>query len=75
MSLRSLRGCRCTVCANGSQATLGENCLLHIPLGATHSVSVDEGEILRYVWLDFFRSLEGQSYMASQHTIQPDENS
>jgi len=70
-----LRGCRCTVRANGAQATLGENCLLHVPLGASHSVSVAEGDILRYVWLDFFLSLEGQSYMASQHTIRPDEAS
>lgn len=69
-----LRGCRCTVRADGSEAMLSENCLLHIPLGSNHSVSVDEGQILRYVWLDFFGSLEGQSYMSSQHNIQPDED-
>ena len=46
--------------------TLSENMTLHIPLGSKHSVSVAEGEVLAYIWLDFFLTLEGQKYMGNK---------
>ena len=66
-----LEGCRCTCRADSSDTVLTENSLLHIPLGSDHSVSVTEGDTLYYVWLDFFLSLSGQSYMAQQHKVDP----
>lgn len=66
-----LQSCRCSCHADNEKAILTENCLLHIPLGSEHWVSVDEGDALRYVWLDFFLTLEGQSYMSSQHEVEP----
>jgi mannose-6-phosphate isomerase-like protein (cupin superfamily) len=61
--------CKCTCSADGEQVLLTENMLLHIPLGSKHSVSVDDGEILSYIWFDFFLTLEGQKYMGEQHQV------
>lgn len=71
-----LKNCRATFHADSSQAPLLENTLLHIPLGSKHSVSVEEGNILYYIWFDFFLTIEGQSYMSEQHHImEEDKNS
>jgi len=64
-----LDGCECRVFANGTEAVLKENMLLHIPLASMHSSSVDAGKKLNYVWMDFFQSLEGQKYMNEQHKM------
>ncbi len=64
-----LDGCECHVYADGSEAVLKENMLLHIPLASTHSSSVDAGKKLNYLWMDFFQSLEGQKYMNEQHKM------
>ena len=64
-----LDGCECRVFADGAEAVLKENMLLHIPLASTHSSSVDSGKKLNYVWMDFFQSLEGQKYMNEQHKM------
>jgi len=68
-----LKGCRCTCHADSTAAILTENSLLHIPLGSDHSVTVTEGDTLYYVWLDFFLSLAGQSYMSQQHKVDPSD--
>lgn len=64
-----LDNCKCTLMADGDQTILSENMMLHIPLGSKHSVSVAEGDILAYVWLDFFFTLDGQKYMGKQHNL------
>jgi len=64
-----LPNCNCTVFANNDFITLTENMIIHIPLGSLHSVKVDDGSVLSYVWLDFFKTLEGQEYMSDQHQI------
>ena len=64
-----LPGCKCTVRANEASILLVENMILHIPLGSMHSVSVEEGEKLSYIWLDFFKTIEGQDYISEQHQM------
>lgn len=64
-----LEGCKCSCVADGEQILLTENMMLHIPLGSQHSVSVESGDTLSYIWLDFFLTLEGQKYMDEQHQI------
>lgn len=67
--LFGLDDCKCTFLANEVYTTLSENTTLHIPLGSKHSVSVAEGEVLAYIWLDFFLTLEGQKYMEQNQQI------
>ncbi len=64
-----LPGCRCNCHADGDTALLTENLLLHIPLGSMHAVSVEEGNKLAYIWMDFFLTLEGEKYMGEQHQM------
>jgi hypothetical protein len=64
-----LDSCRCFCHADGEQALLTEKMLLHIPLGSEHSVSVEKGNVLKYIWMDFFFTLEGQKYMDEQHVM------
>jgi hypothetical protein len=59
--------CRCTCIADGESTLLTENLMLHIPLGSKHSVSVKDGDILSYIWFDFFFTLKGQDYIEEQH--------
>ena len=66
-----LPGCSCTCYADDASVELKENMILHIPLGSTHSVSVDEGKKLSYIWMDFFKTIEGQDYISEQHQIDP----
>lgn len=61
--------CKCTCNANGESILLTENMILHIPLGSKHSVSVAEGDVLSYIWFDFFFTLKGQDYIEEQHKM------
>jgi len=65
-----LDGCRCHCFADGEETLLTENMMLHIPLASKHYVSVDEGDKLAYVWMDFFLSIEGEKYMSEQHDVE-----
>ncbi|MDD4190361.1 MAG: hypothetical protein PHI28_03465 [Mangrovibacterium sp.] len=65
-----LEGCRCRCFANGEETVLTENMLLHIPLGSRHSVRVEDGDRLAYIWFDFFLTIEGQKYMNEQHHVE-----
>ncbi|OGJ85887.1 MAG: hypothetical protein A2268_12525 [Candidatus Raymondbacteria bacterium RifOxyA12_full_50_37] len=56
-----------TVSADGKNRIFTGNCLLRIPSGSTHSVLVRMGRRLRYVWMDFFASLKGVSFLKT-HT-------
>ncbi len=67
-----LAGCRCTVHADHDTALLEEGHLLHVPLASRHRVSVAEGDLLHYMWIDFFETLEGEAYMAQAHTMDSD---
>lgn len=69
-----LEGCNCICTADGEETTLIENMMLHIPLGSKHSVTVKEGEMLSYIWMDFFLTLEGQKYMKEQHQTESEQN-
>jgi quercetin dioxygenase-like cupin family protein len=62
-----LAGNRATVQADDEEAPFGETTLLHIPPGSHHGASVEEGCRLRYVWMDFFASKEGQVHLRT-HT-------
>ncbi len=37
--------------------------LLHIPIGSSHWVSVDEGKRMYYMWMDFFLTKEGEVWL------------
>jgi mannose-6-phosphate isomerase-like protein (cupin superfamily) len=64
-----LSGCRCTVHVGDAEAVMTQNCLLYVPLGSRHSVEVAEGDRLYYLWLDFFRRIEDQSYLTTAHKL------
>jgi hypothetical protein len=57
----------CVVKADEAVTTFKENTLLHIPLGSTHGVTVEEGRILYYIWMDLFRSQDDMSYIRENH--------
>ena len=65
----AMKGCRCTVMADGESIVLTENMMVHIPLGSKHSVSVAEGDMLAYIWCDFFFTLKGEGYIDEQHRM------
>jgi hypothetical protein len=65
--LFGLKENRCTVRADGEEAALGEDMLLHIPLGSRHSARVEPGNALHYVWMDIFRRQEDMGYLAEAH--------
>lgn len=69
-----LKKCRASCHAGESSAPLAENTFLHIPLGSRHWVNVEAGQVLSYLWFDFFLTLEGQSYMGRQHRLDPEED-
>lgn len=62
-----LAGNDCFVKADEAVTSFTENMLLHIPLGSTHGVKVEEGKVLYYIWMDLFRSLEDMSYIKENH--------
>jgi hypothetical protein len=62
-----LPGNTCVVGADEAAATLEGRALLHVPLGSRHGVRVAEGQRLRYIWMDFFRSEEDMTYIQEQH--------
>lgn len=55
--------------ADGSSAPLGEFELLHIPLGSSHGVTVDENNMMYYLWMDFFVDREGQEWLKTHKPI------
>jgi hypothetical protein len=57
----------CTVKADEAVTEFSENMLLHIPLGSTHGVKVEDGKHLYYIWMDLFRSQKDMSYIKENH--------
>jgi len=53
----------CIVYADDAKTAFSQYEILHIPLGANHSVSVEKDEILYYVWMDFFLDKKGEEWL------------
>jgi len=62
----------CTVYADDEQVVLPEYSILHIPLGSSHSVSVEKDEIMYYVWMDFFLDKQGEEWLKT-HNVDADQ--
>lgn len=54
---------KCTVYADSAKVDFSQHSLLHIPLGSRHSVSVEEDEVMYYVWMDFFLDSKGEEWL------------
>lgn len=61
----------CVVYADDANIDFPEYSVLHIPLGSSHSVSVEKDEILYYVWMDFFLDKKGEEWL---NTHKEDDN-
>lgn len=55
--------------ADGASAVLKEYSLMHIPLGSSHGVTVDENKKMYYMWMDFFLTKEGQEWLKTHKPI------
>ena len=64
-----LKGNDCLVRADDAETAFGNNDILHIPLGSSHSVRVEEGADLHYIWIDLFRDHEGMDWITQQHQV------
>lgn len=52
-----------TVHADDASTELKAYSLLHIPIGSSHWVTVDENKKMNYMWMDFFLTKEGQEWL------------
>lgn len=57
----------CTVYADDAQVDFPEYSVLHIPLGSSHSVTVEEDKVLYYVWMDFFKDKKGEEWLKTHN--------
>ena len=64
-----LQGNDCFVGADEDEIAFGDNDILHIPLGSSHCVRVEEGANLHYIWIDVFRDREGMNWITEQHQV------
>lgn len=55
--------------ADGASAEFKEYSLLHIPIGSSHWVSVEENKRMYYLWMDFFLTKEGQEWLKTHKPI------
>lgn len=56
------------VYADDAQVDFPEYSLLHIPRGSSHSVSVNDGNEMYYVWMDFFVDKDGEEWLKTHNT-------
>jgi hypothetical protein len=49
--------------ADDASTIFGEYALLHIPIGSSHWVTVEENKKMYYMWMDFFLTKEGQEWL------------
>ena len=61
----------CVVYADNNEVDFPPYSILHIPLGSIHSVSVERGKALYYVWMDFFLNKEGEDWLKT-HKVDSD---
>ncbi|WP_341225036.1 cupin domain-containing protein [uncultured Arcticibacterium sp.] len=64
-----LAGNNIVVYADEAQTNLPAYSLLHIPLGSSHSVKVDEGKEMYYIWMDFFLDKKGEEWLKTHNAI------
>lgn len=62
-----------TVHADGSSTEFKAYSLLHIPIGSTHWVKVDENKKMYYLWMDFFLTKEGQDWLKTHKPVVKDK--
>ena len=53
----------CVVYADDAKIDFPQFSVLHIPLGSSHSVSVEKDKIMYYVWMDFFLDKKGEEWL------------
>lgn len=58
---------RCTLLVNGTRHAFGGNCLLHIPLASEHGIEAAPGDVVNYLWMDFFGRSEDMEYLVEVH--------
>ncbi|QWX84595.1 cupin domain-containing protein [Cellulophaga sp. HaHaR_3_176] len=61
----------CVVFADDAKVNFPQHSMLHIPLGSSHSVTVDKDEVLYYVWMDFFLDKKGEEWLKT-HNVSDD---
>lgn len=57
----------CDLLIDGESSRFNGNCLLHIPLGSMHGIEAGPGDIVHYLWLDFFERSEDMQYIVETH--------
>ncbi|MEO9476424.1 MAG: hypothetical protein ABJG41_12860 [Cyclobacteriaceae bacterium] len=59
--------------ADSASTEFGEYALLHIPLGSSHWVTVEEEKKMYYMWMDFFLTKDGQEWLKTHKPITKDK--
>ena len=49
--------------------------LLHIPIGSSHWVTVEDNKRMNYMWMDFFMTKEGQEWLKTHKPVSTSESS
>ncbi|APY11302.1 hypothetical protein BWZ22_08620 [Seonamhaeicola sp. S2-3] len=62
------------VYADDAKVDFPEHSLLHIPLGSSHSVSVDANKEMYYVWMDFFIDKDGEEWLKTHNEDEKKED-
>jgi quercetin dioxygenase-like cupin family protein len=55
--------------ADKNSVKFKEFSILHIPIGSSHWVTVDEGKSMYYQWMDFFITKEGEEWLKTHKDI------
>lgn len=58
---------RCTLLVDGERHPFGGNRLLHVPLGSEHGIEAVPGDVVNYLWIDFFAKSEDMQYLVEVH--------
>ena len=69
-----LAGNDIVVHADDASAALGQFSILHIPIGSSHSVTVEGDKQMYYVWMDFFLTKEGQEWLKTHKAMSTEES-
>ena len=64
-----LAGNNVIVYADEVKTDFPEYSLLHIPLGSSHSVEVEKGNKMYYIWMDFFMDKEGEEWLKTHNHL------
>jgi len=57
----------CTVYADDDEVNFPQYSVVHIPLGSSHSVSVEKDKVMYYVWMDFFLDKKGEQWLKTHN--------